>query len=426
MSLLAGCGNSYRPVLTAINPVGPAGQPNKYVVAVATNGPNSQGVVTIVDFAGDTVLINANVAPDPRYFVLDQGGRTGYTISSGGTLNTFDVSNQLQTRDVQQTTLLSGSNPISLSPQGGNLYLTEAGRNSVANLQGSPPALKQEFPVAPNPIYVLGVNNTPRAYALSQGANPGVSPGQAAAIETGTNTISSTIPVGRLPVYGIMTNDARRVFVLNSGDSLACPAVPGSALPAGGCGTVSVINSQTNQLDSTTGSITVGQAPIWADFAPTLSEMVVANAGAGGAPGSVSIVNIPLCSATTLPSNPNCNATNPVDAVGFGQVLANVAVGRNPRMVAVLQDGTRAYVVNQADSTISVVNLQTNTVTATIPVPLTPHPTFLAVTTGNPTGKVYVTSPESTVMTIIRTDTDTVLTTVSIQGNGVQVRVSQP
>ena len=48
------------------------------------------------------------------------------------------------------------------------------------------------------------------------------------------------------------------------------------------------------------------------------------------------------------------------------------------------------------------------------------------VTTGTPTGKVYVTSPETKTMTIIRTDIDTVDTTIPLQGNGVQVRVTAP
>ena len=218
-----------------------------------------------------------------------------------------------------------------------------------------------------------------------------------------------------LPIYGVMTADGRRVFVMNQGD-----------------GTVSVINAQTNQLDvpptGSTNPIAVGTQPVWADFAPARNELVVANAGDGVHPGTVSIINIPLCSVVTLPSNPGCDVNNPVDAVGFGQVLATVPVGANSLMVAVLQDtqNTRAYVLNQHDSTVSVVNLSTNTVTATIPVPASMHPAFIAASSGTPTGKVYVTSPETNTMTIIRTDTDTIDTTVDLQGKGIQVRVSAP
>jgi YVTN family beta-propeller protein len=113
-------------------------------------------------------------------------------------------------------------------------------------------------------------------------------------------------------------------------------------------------------------------------------------------------------------------------------------------VVSVLQDGTRAYVANFGDNvtcpsfggitpalpprsgcgTVSVVNLTTNTVTATIPV--AGHPTFITSTQGTPTGKVYVTSTETSLMTVLRTDLDTVQTYIDLQGAGGQVRVTAP
>jgi hypothetical protein len=66
--------------------------------------------------------------------------------------------------------------------------------------------------------------------------------------------------------------------------------------------------------------------------------MVVANEGNGTSPGSVSIVDISLCSASSLPTNPNCDPTNPIDATTFGHVVATVPVGINPIMVSVLSD----------------------------------------------------------------------------------------
>ena len=70
---LIGCGNTYRPVVTAINPVGPAGQPTKYAVAISSTGPSTPGLATFVDFSGDTVLITANIGVDPYYLALDAG-----------------------------------------------------------------------------------------------------------------------------------------------------------------------------------------------------------------------------------------------------------------------------------------------------------------------------------------------------------------
>lgn len=409
---VTGCGNTYRPVVSAINPVGPAGQPSKFAVAVASSpNPATPGLVTLVDFSGDTIIVTPNVGVAPYYLQLDNAGFTGYTFNGDGTLTSFDISASLQTKDVVQTTLLPGASPVSLFAQGTSIYIAQPGRSSIGQLKGFPPSLQQEFTVPANPIYVVGANNAPRAYGISQGT-PGGN-GSIVAIETASNTISTTLPVGKGPVYGVMTADGKRAFILNKTDN-----------------TVSVVNSQTNQLDTPTTTIPVGVAPVWADLAPTISELVVANAGNGTSPGTVSIINIPLCSAAALPTNPNCDPTNPVDAVGFGQVLATVPVGHSPVMVAVLQDGSKAYVANYADSTVSVIDLRSNTVTATIPV--VGRPIYIAATTGTPTGKVYVVSADTvapnknSVMTVIRTDIDTVTTTINLQGTGVSVRVTAP
>ena len=416
-----GCGNSYRPVITAISPVGPAGQPQKYAVAISDPnlgavGGTLPGLITFVDFSGDTILITAGVGVKPYYLILSSAGGTAYTLNGDGTVNTVPIATTLLSSAIQQTTLLTNPAPnaTSIFPQGSYTYITQPGRSSVAELTGSPLELQQELaPVGPAPVYIAGVASAPRIYALSPGATAG-SPGTATPIEVTTNnTVSASLNVGINPVYGVMTADARRAFVLNNGSN-----------------TISVVDAQNNQLDAgvTNGTIQDPKAvaPIWADFAPTLSELAVVNAGDGTTNGSVSIFSIPLCSASSQPTNPNCNVNNPIDAAGFGTLVANIPVGINPTKIAVLQDGTQAYVTNQADSTVSVINLRTNTVTATISVPASPNPTFLAVTTGTPTGKAYVTSSTSEMMTVIRTDTNAIDTTIDLQGYGVQVRVTAP
>lgn len=423
---LAGCGNSYRPIVSAINPVGPAAQTQKYAVAISSPSSTTAGLVTIVDFSGDSILITANLGVDPYYLAVNSGGTTGYSLNHDGTLTSFDISTSLLSSQVLQTTLLAGASPLTVYPDSTATYITEPGRNAVAQLTGSPAALKQEFPIATGytPVYIAGVSGSARAYIIQQSTTSGDA-GQVTAIETSSSSLSSTIPVGVNPVYGVMTADDRRAFIMNQGD-----------------GTVSIINSQTNLADTPPSGATnpivlsspsvcststaLCTSPVWADLAPTLNELLVANAGDGTHPGSVSIINIPLCSASATTTNPNCDATNPVDADGFGQILGTVPVGVNPVMVAALQDGSKAYVINKNDSTVSVINLTSNTVTATIPVPATPNPTFIAVTTGTPTGKVYVTSSTSNTMTIIRTDTDAIDTTVNLQGKGMMVRVTAP
>ncbi len=449
LGLLAGCGNQYRPVVSSINPVGPAAQPEKFAVVISSPVPSPQtvpatpagpGLVTIVDFSGDTILDTTTIGSNPQYLMLDVGGATAFVINGDSTLNSFGVSTQLLASAVNQSTLPVGATPVSIYPQGGGqIYIAQPGLNAVGQYQGTPPAIKSELPVGSGRVvYTVGSPSGIRAYALVQSL-PAGAPGHAAAIETGTNTISAQIPVGINPVYGVMSTDtsqatppARRAFVLNNGSN-----------------NITVINAQTNALDtfsvngvaSTTGTIPVGVAPVWADLVPTRNELIVANAGNGTTPGSVTVISIPLCSQTTVSNNPNCDPNNPVDAAGFGTVLANIAVGINPVVIAALADGTQAYVANAGNiaagipGSVSVINLLTNTVIATIPASnstnpndalIHGHPNFLAVSNGTPTGKVYVTAGDSTDLTILRTDIDSVQSHLGLQGYGVMVRTSAP
>jgi len=426
--MIAGCGNTYRPVESAIGVVGPAAQPIKYAIAVSSPSATSNGLLTMVDFAGDTVLVTATLGVDPYYLALNAGGTTGYTLNSDTTVNTFEISTTLISSQVLQSTLLAGATPVSLYATSNSTYIADPGVNAIDQLLGTPPALKQELPIATGyaPVYVVGQSGASRIYGISQSTSGGA--GQVEAIEnassnTSSPTISTTLPVGRGPVYGVMSVDDRRAFILNQTD-----------------GTVTVINAQTNALDTPVTTIPVGVRPVWADLAAGLNELVVANEGTGTSNGSVTLVNIPLCTASALPINPNCDAANPIDATTFGQIVATIPVGVNPIMVSVLSDYSRAYVANagvaglpcaavavpnvSTTCSVSVVDLTTNTVTATIPI--NGHPAYIATANSTPTGKVYVVCNDSQVMTVIETDTDTVDTTIPLQGYGVSVRMTAP
>ncbi len=434
-----GCGNNYRPVVSAINPVGPSAQPTKYALAVADPGSGAAGVATLIDFSGDTVVGVLNTAAAPTYLALD-GNSEAYVLHSGtGLIDAFtaqvstSTTSSFRTVNVQHTTLATGSTTPTGTGQGqilgliagatsggtstpGTVYVTEPGTTRIATLTpGIPPTIRQEYPVAANPVYTVGSPTSPRVYVLSQGAVPGTSLGTATGIEntTTSNAISNVIAVGRSPVYGVVNNDGRRAFVLNSGGDAT----------SGSNGTVSVINTQTNALD-TTPRIVVGPNPIWADVDTAVNELAVLNAGDGTTAGSLSVINIPLCSVTTQSTNTNCDATNPVDSTGFGSVLATIPVGVGPVMVAILQDQNKAYIANSnnGNGTVTVVDLQRMVATSVIPVGGTLN--WIAATSGTPTGKVYVTAKDTQVVTVIRTDTDAVITTLPLQGYGLAVRVT--
>ncbi len=77
VALVAGCGSQYRPVVTPINPSGPAAQPTSSVVVVSAPSPTTPGIATIIDYSGDTVMAKAPIGPGPTTFTLDEIGVNG-------------------------------------------------------------------------------------------------------------------------------------------------------------------------------------------------------------------------------------------------------------------------------------------------------------------------------------------------------------
>ncbi len=440
---MLGCGNIYRPVVTSIPPVQPAPQPTKYALVIscgsATNvsaptidqicaGSTVPGIASLVDFSGDSLSARVYIGNGPRWVAISSNGVTAYIANSDGTISSFLAESTLQqpleSHSVNTSTLLAGANPNSLIFTGNYLYVSQPGRSSIGVLNASASTAPNAFleipitdPAAPsvhqNPINLVGNTNAQRIYAIGQGANAGGCPasganGTATAIEGISNTISAVLPLGVCPIYGVMSSDARRTFILNQGS-----------------GTITVIDSQQNLIDNnpnlTNGTIAVGQGPVWADLYNNGSILAVVNSQSN----TLTLIN------TSLDSFGH-------DSPNFGHVLATVPVGLNPYSVSILADGTRAYVANRGDGTVSVVSLISNTVVATIALPKEPcqagqpnvlcivHPMSIAATTGTPLGKVYVVSPDTNILTIIRTDNDTVYENLPLTGNAVQVRVTVP
>jgi YVTN family beta-propeller protein len=409
---LAGCGNNYRPVVSAINPVGPSSQPTVIATALSDPGNGGNGLITVVDVFGDSIIANASVAPLPSYLAVDPLGQTYVLHSNSVLVDSFTSTTGLMTSTIRQSSLSAGGNPNQVYPASGSapIFITEPSLSRVAVLTGgAPPTARQELPVPANPVYTVGLSTSERVYTLSQGATPGISIGTATGIENGaTNAISASIPVGVSPIYGVMSADGQRAYIVNTKGN------------GTGNGTVTVLNVQANAIDTT---VPVGVNPVWAAIAPAANELAVLNAGNGSSAGSLSIINIALCSQVALQGNAACDPNNPTDSVNFGRVLGTVPVGVGPVQVAMLSDLSKAYVANANDGTVTVVDM--NTMVATKTIKVGGKLNWIGAVAGSPTGKVLVTASDTQVLTIIRTDTDVVSTTLSLQGYGVSLRIAQ-
>lgn len=160
----------------------------------------------------------------------------------------------------------------------------------------------------------------------------------------------------------------------------------------------------------TNATINVGKGPVSADLYTPAALLVTANYD----DDSISIINVSI----------NGPVEGFTDTSNFGQVLATVKLppGSHPAAVTVLQDGSRVYTANEGTGTVSVINLSSFTVEQTIPV--NGHPRSIASTYNAPIGKVYTVAQDSPYLTVIRTDTDIVTSSILLQGNGVDVHTT--
>jgi YVTN family beta-propeller protein len=467
---IAGCGSNLRPTVTPIVGTGPASQPASYafVISAPTSSPTAQGYGTVIDYSGDTIMASAPIGPGPMAYALNSGSQA-WTLNVDGTVSNIPFSTQLQEKQIAYSTLNeipaagTPTDPAGLDPvvalYGGSLglYALDVNLNEMDVLTGSPDAFKLDVPVDQSPVTMVHVPGASRAFVVAQNIPyltpftiPGgstvdggvactVAPhsvgttGFADGIETATYTISSHIPVGVCPDYAIGSPDTRRVFVLNRGSD-----------------TISVINSQFNTIDQCTPFLnqngqkvtchaclplstaaisadcpappngTAGlpavAGPVYAEFNPATEQIVVSNYDGN----TVSIIDVTLDEygndSNTYDASGNLNG-------GFGTTYT-VPVGKNPAAVTVLADGSRAYTANQTDGTVTVINMVSHSVETTLPV--TGNPRTVVSTQNSLFGKVYVISPNSPSITIIRTDQDIIDTTVLVQGNAVDARVTSP
>ncbi len=432
-ALIAGCGANYRPVITPITPTGPAPQPTSYAVVVSAPSP-STGVATIIDYAGDSVMAQAPIGPGPSAFTIDQGGFTGYTLNSDGTLTNFPISTTLQQKQITFSTLPSTARIVNLMAPSAGLWATDLSNNSVDIFQSSPATFKLSVPVQLTPVTIAGSPKLSgqRQYAISQGfsdptgmacnVTPTAEPtGFATPIEIATNATDVPIQVGKCPVSAVESSDLRRLFVLNRGDD-----------------TITVINSQNNTLDACTpftdqngrtvtchptlplslaavtatgitppngtAGMPATAGPVYAEYNAATDQLVVADYDGG----TVSVIDVGL-------------DVYGDDSATFGTTYT-IPVGKNPASVTALFDGSRAYTANQGDGTVSVVNLVSHTPEKTLTV--VGHPRTVVSTQNSQFGKVYVASPDSPYLTILQTTSDLVDTTILIEGNVVDVRTT--
>ncbi|WGJ15083.1 YncE family protein [Methylocapsa sp. D3K7] len=212
-------------------------------------------------------------------------------------------------------------------------YVSNGGPGTVSGIMFFPPS-------PPSVVSTTGVGRFPQGVAVSPDGTRIYVPNMGATSGSGTlsvinaavtpPSVTATVRVGKGPTGVAVSPDGKRVYVANQSSD-----------------TVSVIDTTTTPPSvAATVAFGTNTFPFQLVFSPDGTRVYVANAG-----GGVWVVD-----ATANPPS----------------LLTFITVGAGPSGIAITPDGAVVYVVNNGDSSVSLISTISNTVVATIPVGTNP------------------------------------------------------
>ncbi len=401
IALLLGtsCGEYYRPVAQPIEGLQPSPAATHSIFAINTDGIGNShrgnGSASNIDASGDSVQGNLIVGMAPVYGALIPNGGMLYVANSAEdtvTANrpsaptTVAATVSLPPSPAAQITQVSGNGSTAtysytggsnLFAVGDTVYVagsSTAGFNGVFTLSGASansfsvanstagadnPELPGALAKMPNAVFANSTDNN-NMYVASYGTN------SVSVINTTTNAVSVTIPVGAHPVALAEVPGNLKVYVANHGSSAAA-------------GSVSVIDTTSGVVSNTIclagGSpCAFGPAPVWVtarsdgrqvfvlDAAGTIyvidtaSDAIVDSSHSAGAGANFMFfdpnfsrlfITNPVASTLSIfdvsGNAPVPHSGSPVVIPAASSSCTTAAV---PQSVTVLGDGTKAYVAS--------------------------------------------------------------------------------
>ncbi|WP_458683656.1 YncE family protein [Prescottella equi] len=278
---------------------------------------------------------------------------------------------------------------LTFTPDGARAYALTS--SSVSVIDTATNTVTATIPIDGAPSTLALTADGTRAYVthlVSQGPHGAQGSAGVSVIDTATNSVIATVPIGKRPTSIAIAPDGARVYVTNQGDGFWLNPETNSpvCVNADGCnGMVSVIDTATNTVTATV---------------PTDGRFIGVAITPDGTRAYLSHMDLFAGSPVVRVLDTATNA-----------LTTTIPIGPYPGNVAITPDGTRAYAASQSGS-VSVIDTSTNAVTATVPVEKTPSD--LAIT---PDGtRAYVTNWGGKSVSAIDTSTNTVTAITPLEG----------
>lgn len=228
--------------------------------------------------------------------------------------------------------------------------------------------------------------------------------------DTGTNTISATIPLPADSLSAIITPDGTRIYAADSDianvnviDVATNTVIANIPTIGAGMGAFDIIVNPSGTRvyisNNTSGFVTVIDT---ATNTIVTDILVVPNLGP---------LSITPDGATVYVSNFTLGNITPIDTA-TNTVGMSIFTGITPGMTAITPDGTTAYVANLGSDTVSIIDVATNTITGIIGFPAGsgPYGSFIL-----PNGlTMYVANILNATVSVIDLSTNTITNTIPV------------
>jgi YVTN family beta-propeller protein len=240
---------------------------------------------------------------------------------------------------------------VATTPDGTHAYVTNGFDSNVSVIDTASNRVVATIPVGAAPSAVAITPNEihpyedderrhqPLAYVTNLADN------SVSVIDTASNKVVATIPVGHDPSGVAVTSDGTHAYVTNQLDD-----------------SVSVIDTDSNTVVATIAGFPEFVLPVGVAITPHGTDPYGRDDRRHQSLAYVTN-NVPNIDGSNFPAS----AVSVIDTAS-NTVVATIPVGQYPNGVAITPDGAHAYVANQGDGTVSVIDIARNKVVATIRV----------------------------------------------------------
>jgi YVTN family beta-propeller protein len=246
------------------------------VFGISLNVPNSPGGAMQIDVGGDSIVGETpssdrsapNLGNNPTHAAILPSNSLVFVPSAGSVLpGGVDVVSSF-TPAIQASTAIGlgvvttiplplGSLPVFVnSTQNGFMYVANFGTNSVSAINTNSNAVSNTVTVGTNPVALAEIPNGLKLYVANQGSN---SVSSLNSLDLSANSVTGF--TGITPVWIVARSDSQKVYVLTQGD-----------------GQLVTIDTAT---DSVTSSLPVGAGANFILYDPNLNRLYVTNPATG-------------------------------------------------------------------------------------------------------------------------------------------------